>query len=404
MDRGDAAGAGMEGVATERGLASGWTLARVPPISGGAGLIERLGELLALLVPRAAAILLVADPGIGPAGLIDRATAALRRAGLGVLPFDDFRSDPTTRQTDAAADLARRERAAAVVALGGGSAMDLAKAAAAVAPAAEPAAHYELSAHPFPPRPLLKVCVPTTAGTGSETTRTAVLTDAQGNKLWLWGDALKADLVLLDPALSTGLPPHLTAATGIDALVHAIEAATNRNAHAMSDVFAHEAIRLVVRWLPTAVAEPGDLAARAGMLRAATLAGIAIDNCGTSIAHTIAHALASLRPIHHGRAVGLAMLATLPWNVRAGDPRFAAVAGLMRAPAEAAALPAAFERFLRALGVKVALAGEGHDDVTPERLARQMARPENAPMREANRRPVTDADLLDFARTVLAQS
>jgi alcohol dehydrogenase len=208
---------------------------------------------------------------------------------------------------------------------------------------------------------------------------------------------------VLDPALTTGLPAMLTAATGIDALVHAIEASTNANANAANDLYCHEAIRLVVGHLMRALEAPQDLAARAGMQRAATLAGIGIDNCGTAIAHNIGHALASLRPVHHGRAVGLALRATLAWNVvDDSEGRFAAVAAAMGEAGEAARVPAAFERLLRASGVKVSLAGEGHDAIRPADLALQMGRPENEAMRRSNRRPVADADLLAFATAVLA--
>jgi alcohol dehydrogenase class IV len=291
-----------------------------------------------------------------------------------------------------------------VIALGGGSAMDAGKAAAAIAPGSAPAEYYALCANPLPAKPLPKICVPTTSGTGSETTRTSIVTNAAHAKVWLWGEEMKADAVLLDPTLTVGLPAHLTAATGIDALVHAIEAATNANANAGNDLFAHEAIRLVARHLPTAVATPGDLPARAALQWAAALAGIAIDNGGTALAHNIGHALASLRPLHHGRAVAVGMLATLPWNV-AEDPtgRFAAVARLLGA-ADAPGLPAAYERLLRSVGVKVSLAGEGHDTITPEQLAAQMANEENAAMRRSNHRASSDADLLAFARIVLTQA
>lgn len=246
------------------------------------------------------------------------------------------------------------------------------------------------------------MCLPTTSGTGSEATRTAVLAAPDHAKVWLWGDELKPNLIVLDPALAAGLPPSLTAATGIDALVHAIEASTNANAHTANDLFCHEAIRLVVRHLIRSIEVPADLQARAGMQRAATLAGIGIDNCGTAIAHNIGHALASLRPVHHGRAVGLALRATLAWNVTDdSDGRYAAVAAAMGEPREAARLPAAFERLLRQSGIKVSLAGEGHDAIRPVDLALQMARPENEAMRRSNRRPVADADLLAFATAVL---
>jgi alcohol dehydrogenase class IV len=305
-------------------------------------------------------------------------------------------------QADAAAALARRERVVGVVAIGGGSAMDVGKTVAAVAPADHPVSHYGLCAQPLPAGTLPLVCLPTTSGTGSEATRTAVLAAPDHSKVWLWGDQLKPGQIVLDPALTVGLPPSLTAATGIDALVHAIEASTNANANVANDLYCHEAIRLVVGNLMRAIEAPADLAARAGMQRAATLAGIGIDNCGTAIAHNIGHALASLRPVHHGRAVGLGLRATLAWN-SADDAagRFAAVAAAMGEPADAARVPDAYERLLRRAGIRVSLAGEGYDALRPADLALQMARPENEAMRRSNRRPVGEADLLAFAHEVL---
>ena len=379
-------------------------LARVPQIAQGPGLLAALGESLGGRVAAGAAVLLVADPGLKPSGAVDLAAAALRRGGFGVVEFSDLKSDPTMAQVDTAAALARAERVVAVIALGGGSAMDVGKSIAAIAPAPEGAAHYGLCAHPLPAGRLFSVCVPTTSGTGSEATRTAVLAAADGAKVWLWGDELKPALIVLDPALTTGLPASLTAATGIDALVHAIEASTNANANEANDLYCHRAIALVVKHLRRALEAPTDLVARAGLQWAATFAGIGIDNCGTAIAHNIGHALASLRPVHHGRAVGLALRATLAWNA-AEDPgrRFAAAALAMGEPAESARLPGAFERLLRESGVKVSLAGEGHDHVTAAALAAQMGRPENAAMRLSNHRTVADEDLLRFATAVLTE-
>jgi alcohol dehydrogenase class IV len=378
------------------------SLARVPDIVQGAGALEALGPTLQGRLPAGSGVLLAADPGLKSSGFGDTAAASLAGAGFRVVVFEDIKSDPTMAQVDAAVALARQERVAAVVALGGGSAMDVGKTIAGISGGREGAAHYGLCANPFPASRLVSVCVPTTAGTGSEATRTAVLADAGGAKVWLWGDELKPSLILLDPVLTTGLPPALTAATGIDALVHAVEASTNANANAANDLYCHQAIRLVVRHLVRAVEAPRDLEARAGLQWAATLAGIGIDNCGTAIAHNIGHALASLRPVHHGRAVGLAMRATLAWNCEAdADGRFAAVAALLGEGGDARRLPDAFDRLLRRAGVKVSLAGEGHDHVTPAELARQMGRPENEAMRRSNRRPVADADLTTFATEVL---
>jgi alcohol dehydrogenase class IV len=379
------------------------TLDRVPRIVQGTGALGTIGTVVSDLVASGAPVLLVVDPGLRATGMIETAREALRAAGLGVVLFDDVKSDPSMAQVDAASDLARKEKIAAVVAVGGGSAMDVGKSIAAISGGRPGASHYGLCANPLPTSDLISVCVPTTSGTGSETTRTAVLADADGAKVWLWGDELKPDVVILDPVLTTGLPPHLTAATGIDALVHATEASTNLNANPANNLYCHESIRLVVKHLRRAVETPTDLVARAGLQWAATFAGIAIDNCGTAIAHNIGHALASLRPVHHGRAVGLALRATLAWNVEDDDGRFAAVAAAMGDDAQAQRLPAAFDRLLRAVGIKVSLAGEGHDDITAEQLAAQMARPENEAMRRSNRRPVHDSDLLVFANTILTE-
>jgi alcohol dehydrogenase class IV len=379
------------------------TLDHVPRIVQGPGALGTIGTLVTELVAPGSAVLLVVDPGLRGSGMIETARTALQKAGLGVILFDDVKSDPTMAQVDAAADLARSENATAVVSLGGGSALDVGKTVAAICGGQPGAGHYGLCANPFPKSSVVNVCVPTTSGTGSETTRTAVLADADHAKIWLWGEEIKADLVVLDPVLTTGLPAHLTAATGVDALVHAIEAATNANANPANNLYCHEAIRLVVKHLRHAVEKPANVEARGGVQWAATLAGIAIDNCGTAIAHNIGHALASLRPIHHGRVVGLALRATLPWNIENDDGCYAAVAAAMGEPANATKLPGAFDRLVRDVGIKVSLSGEGHDGITAEQLAAQMARPENSAMRRSNRRPVANSDLLHFAHLMLTE-
>jgi alcohol dehydrogenase len=375
-----------------------YELARVPHITAGVGARERIGALAAEGGKTHA--LLVADPGLKATGLIEETAAQLRKSGLALTIFDSFRSEPTIAQADAAAEIARREKADVVVCLGGGSALDLGKAVAAVATAPESGEFYQLSANSFPARGLKKICAPTTSGTGSETTRTAILARADHAKVWLWGDAMKADEVVLDPELTVSLPAPLTAATGVDALVHAVEAATNRNSSPAADLFAREAIRLVGRHLVRAVDEPGDLSARAGLQWAAAYAGIAIDNCGTAIAHALGHAMGSLRPIHHGRAVGLAMLASLPWNIK-GNPAFAACALDLGGEPSGAGFIAAYDKLLRATGMNLSLAKE-FSGVTPAELAKQTARPENASMRAANRRLSSEADLLALAEAVLA--
>lgn len=373
-------------------------LARTPRITAGIGARERIAGLAG----SEGHALLVADPGLKTTGLIEEVAGGLRKRGLGLTIFDGFQSDPTIAQADVAAALARSEKSDVVVCLGGGSALDLGKAVAAIAPAPESAAHYQLFANPLPARGLRKICIPTTSGTGSETTRTAILTRDDHAKVWLWGDEIKADEVVLDPELTVSLPASLTAATGVDALVHAVEAATNRNANPTAGLYAHEAIRLVARYLVAAVENPRDLEARAGLQWAAAYGGVAIDNCGTAIAHALGHAIGSLRPVHHGRAVGIAMLASLPWNVE-NNPAFAACAVDMGAEPTARGFIAAYEKLLRASGVKLSLAAE-FAGVSAQELAAQTARPENAAMRDSNARAAGEADLIMLAREVLSVS
>lgn len=373
-----------------------------PALRFGAGALDRLGPTLRDLVGEGAAVLLVADPGIAP--LAARTASAIEAAGLEVRRWDGLRSDPRAAEIDAAAEAARAAVAAAVVGLGGGSALDVAKLAAAVAAGERPAEDYALCAQPLPEVPLPCVLLPTTAGTGSEATRTAVFTTAAGSKIWAWGEQLRARAAILDPTLCVGLPRGLTVATGVDALVHAIEAATTRRAHPLSDAPALQAIRLVRAALPVAAERPEDLEARGALLLASWFAGQAIDVAGTGIAHALGHALGALGGVHHGRAVGLALRVALSGNAAAAPEAHARVArafGLEGgSDAELAArLPAAFDGFLRDLGLELALAAEG---LTPERLAVETLKVENRPMLDANCRAYTEAELQGLSAALLA--
>ncbi|MBL8689367.1 MAG: iron-containing alcohol dehydrogenase [Rhodospirillaceae bacterium] len=375
------------------------TLYPVPEIAIGAGRIDQIAGDVAALPGSPARVLLVIDRFLSQSGLADRVQTALKPREMTL--WDEFAGEPTAAQIDAAAALARKNKVEAVIGIGGGSALDVAKLVASIV--AEPASveRYAFCANPLPSKSLPAICVPTTAGTGSETTLTAIFANAAGKKAWAWGPELAATKAILDPTLTTSLPAHLTAATGIDALVHAIESCTNANRFEANDQTAHAAIRLVARHLPAAVANPADLAAREGMLVASCYAGIAINNCGTAIAHNIAHALGSIGKVHHGRAAGLGLRASLPWSLPASTSAFAAVADAMGGPHDASALPDLVDCLIRKVGMKVALADE-LPGITPDRLAAEMALPENAAMRKSSARASTDDDLRDLARLVLS--
>ena len=379
----------------------------IATVAFGLDRVEKLAGDVNGLVGEGAPVLLISDPGIAALG--DRAEGILKAGGHRIARFQDIRSDPLSRQIDAAAEAARKHGAKLVIGLGGGSALDVAKMAAAIAPSSEPAEHYALAVNPLPASSLRKICIPTTSGTGSETTKVSVFTNAQGEKVWAWGSNLSADLALLDPRLTVGLPAHLTAATGIDALVHAIEACTIRRANPMNDAVCLQAIRMIVEHLPRAVSTPDDLDARGYVQIAASAAGIAIDNSGTGIAHALGHALGALGHVHHGRAVGLSLRAALAWNAEAAPARHAGVATALGVPSEGrkqadvlAELAPHFDSFVRSTGLAVSLAKDGLGKKDCERLAALMMAPENRAMRDSNCRPITAADALMLSQAVLS--
>jgi alcohol dehydrogenase class IV len=375
-----------------------FALARIPEILFGAGRLADLGKQASSLAGPDWPVLLVADPALEKAGITARAMASLSAAGHQAVIYDSLRGEPKASDVDKAAELARRHEARLVVGLGGGSALDTAKLVASCAASGLPVTNYQLAKVPLPPNHLPIIAVPTTAGTGSEVTRVAVFANDAGDKVWGWGDELKPQVAILDPELTVGVPPAVTAATGLDAMVHAIEACTNRYANPGNDLFCHRAISLIGANLERAVKAPDDLEARAAMLLGSCYGGIAIDNSGTALAHNISHAIADLAPIPHGRATGLAMLATIGWVAEGNPEGFAAVARAMGS----ADATAGYERLVRATGIKVSLAGDGIDLDRPEALAAHMAAPANAPMRKATLRNPDDAELLMLARRMLA--
>ena len=373
----------------------------------GAGRSDKLGEDVKALAGEGAAVLLVADPGIPK--IADAVEATLKKAGCKVALYTDVRSDPLGVQVDGAATAARSLGAKIVIGLGGGSTLDVAKFAAAIAPVDQPADHYELAKNQLPAKGLKKICLPTTAGTGSETTRVSVFTNAKDEKVWAWGDELRADLALLDPKLTVGLPPHLTAATGVDALVHAIEACTIRRANPLNDAIGLHAIRLVVANLKRAVEAPDDMAARGAMQIAAAAGGMAIDNAGTGVGHALGHALGAIGHVHHGRAVGLCLRVALGWNAEAGPARHAAVAAAMGVPTDGrseaaiiADLQPAYDHFLRSVGLAISLSKDGLSAADAPRLADITMAPENKSMRDSNIREIGRADALRLAEAVLS--
>ena len=380
-----------------------FTAASIPEIRFGAGLHETIGAA-ARAMGATGTVALVIDGFLVQSGLAGRLEAALHAEGLATRRFSDFSGEPKLDHLRAADAVLRGGTAGPpaglVVGVGGGSVLDIAKIAACTAASGEDAMHFALAAHPLPRHPVPTLLMPTTAGTGSETSATSIFTGPQGRKLWIWGAESKADLVVLDPALTLSLPPDLTAWCGLDAFVHAFEAATNRKTHAGSQLYAHRALAMIAAALPTAIARPDDLAARGALLLASCYAGIAIDMSGTAIAHHHSHALAGLAPVHHGLATALAFELTLPWLVEGETADLHHAAAACGLPS-AAALPGFVSRLMDRAAIARRLPA-GFGKMTVEQLVAEMRAPEHQPMRAATVRTITEDDLAHFSERLLA--
>lgn len=303
----------------------------VPAISFGSG---RLGDVPGLAAGLGGScVLILADVVMIELGVTAQVSQALLNAGMDVVRARGIDGEPKDSTVDAMVALARKSQCDVVVGLGGGAAMDAAKLVAAIACADAPALDYALGAKPFPSRRLPAIAVPTTAGTGSEVTRTAIISTAEGLKYWYWGEELMFAHAVIDPALTLSLPPEITAWTGVDAVAHALEAVTSRKVNAAGRLFGLQALEILSSALPRAVQDGKNLDLRGQVLWGATVAGLALHNCNTHLGHNISHALGSLAPIHHGLATGLALEVTLPWLTqrREGREDYAAAAAALAA-------------------------------------------------------------------------
>ncbi len=340
-------------------------------------------------------LFVLADPYMVDIGL-EEALRTLTGPGVSLTFFSDFQGEPKLGPTQKAVDAARAAGADAVLGIGGGSALDMAKIVKTCLNGGQDVSYYLMQAHDLPQnRDVLSAVIPTTAGTGSEASGTNIITLENGNKGWVWGPETKPDLVILDPSLTVSLPADLTAWTGMDAMVHAFEAATNQYTHSGVQLYAHEALRICRTSLPLAVQVPESLSVRRDMLLASYYAGRAIDMASCSIAHALSHALASLAPIHHGLATALGFEVSLPFVIAAGtdDMRSAAKAFGVSHLND---LPDIVSAFMTELNISRALPPAFADKTADDLLAVLLSE-EMQPMRQACRVWAEDAALASFA-------
>jgi alcohol dehydrogenase len=295
-----------------------------PRLISGEGSAARLADMLP-----GGPCLFVTDKDVDAFGLTDACRAALEAGGREIVLFDSVEADPSEETLLAAVELGRRHDVTHVVGFGGGSPMDVAKLAAYLLGAGDELdAVWGVGLATGSHLPL--ALVPTTAGTGSEATPVAVITCEGGEKRGVNSAALIADWAALDASLTLGMPRPLTAATGIDAIVHAVEAYTSaRLKNPISDMYAREALRLLSANLIKACEEPADLAARSAMLLGAHLAGLAFSNAPVAGVHALAYPLGGIHHLPHGLSNALMLRVVLQHNAEAARDHYAQLAPIL---------------------------------------------------------------------------
>ena len=379
-----------------------FTFRTVPNVIFETGAAARLGAIVSSRMKRP---VVVTDKGVIKAGLIDAMLASLRAEGLDYHLFDGIEADPPARVVRASVEVARRHKADGVIGFGGGSSMDTAKIIAVLLNSSQSLEEIYGTGNIKGWRSPLAL-VPTTAGTGSEVTDIAVVTTDDDQKMGILGDAMFADVAILDPALTYGLPRPVTAATGIDAMVHAIEAYTNRwRKNPVSDALAREALRLLAANIVAACENPSNKDARASMLLGAMLAGQAFTNSPVGAVHGMAYPLGALFHIPHGLSNSLMLEPVLRFSAPAAAAHYAELGDVIGAnatggfAARADAFIARLMEIVAATGVERRLSalGVSHNDLP--RMAEDAMKVER--LMRNNPREVTYDDALQMYGEVL---
>ena len=284
-----------------------------------------------------------------------------------------------------------------VVAVGGGSVLDTAKLAARLVTDPDGLVPRLRSAKPFPSGAAV-VAFPTTAGSGAEVTRTAIVSHDR-HKTWAWDERLRPELAVLAPELTATTPRSVALAAGLDAFCHAVEAATGRRSTPQTRALGFQAAAVVHRQLEKSLHTPGSDPARTDMMRAATGAGIAIDNCGTGIGHAVGHALGSIVRIPHGLAVMLGLRAGLEWTLESAANAYTGLDDALGTAGGVSGLPAAFDDLLDRVGFWAEL--DRWPRPSAGALALEMRAADHQPMCQNNAREIASADIDNVASAVL---
>lgn len=367
----------------------------------GEGIVAEVGPEARRLGAHSA--LIVTDPGVKEAGLADEVARILEKAGVVCQITDAVDTHPTEEQVQSAAEAFAEATADLVVGVGGGAALDVAKLVRLVATHNLPLVEYDEAiggdakiTQAMPPM----IAIPTTAGTGSEVGRRSVVTaEATKRKTVIFSPRLLPTVAILDPVLTVSLPARLTAATGFNALTNNIEAYCAKGDHPMADAIALEGIELIARYLPSAVAEPQNLEARGGMLKAAMMGGVATQK-GLGACHALAYPLGMRMGMHQGLAHALCLPSVLDYNRTATTLRIARIArilGVKGTDVETLAFECSGKvRALRKqLGLPEGLGEVGVEETALPELA-ALAHADSS--HQANPRPCTKEDMLALYR------
>ena len=298
---------------------------KMPEVLVGVDAVKKLGEVARAFGNRA---LVVAGRGSLESGRIKAIEDELTRTGIDFTVYSDFKPEPTLDQAEKLAEhvgqVLSRERVDFVIGFGGGSSLDMAKVASLASANPRPVEQY-MGVERVPRKGLPLILVPTTAGSGSEASKSIVLV-RDGMKDDIVSERVMADLVIVDPVLTTTMPPTLTSITGINALSHAIEAYMSINANALTDSLALKAISMISTNLRRAYSNGSDLEARKAMSEAALLAGLASSNSSRCAGHAAANAFAAKYGVPHGMACGISLPYAMMFNMLAIPERLADVA------------------------------------------------------------------------------
>ena len=306
------------------------TFQTTPRILMGSGALRQAASEVNRLQCRR--VMIVTDKILVEAGLSARLETVLSDAGIPWTRFDAVEPDPRFEIAVQAAAAAKGAGADLIIGLGGGSPLDIAKVCAVLVTNTQPVSEL-FGIDQVASAGLKTILIPTTAGTGSEVTPIAILSDENEKlKKGIVSPRLFPAVAILDPDLTLGMPPHVTAATGLDALIHAVEAFTSKNANSLSDVLARQAMKLIYGHIRKAFANGEDPAARAQMLEGSLLAGMAFANAGVTAVHAFAYPIGAEFHIPHGIANSIMLPPVMEFNMLGNLEKFAEIAEIFGEP------------------------------------------------------------------------